>query len=350
MTNRLRYYNARALLAVLLLCSCAEILAAEATTTKAPDWVGPGYEHYAVGDVTALRPRPHLPGLALMGGGEWPLEAFRWFVARAGGGHILVLRARGGDELQQEIYNDVGGMTSVETLVIHDEDAVEDPRLLAVIARADGIFIGGGDQSNYVRLWKGTAINRLLDAHVAAGRPIGGTSAGLAVLGGYVYGCLDSISLRSEDALEDPTGSGVTLVSDFLHLPYLAHLITDTHFAARGRQGRLIAFVARLAQERDDASITGLGIDEDTAMVVDGDGIGRFYNRGTGYAWLIRPLQKPAQIVAGQPLTYRRIPIVGIGPDSTLDLKSFRVTRPAFNAMADVRHGALVITPRAALQ
>jgi CheY-like chemotaxis protein len=104
--------------------------------------------------------------------------------------------------------------------------------------------------------------------------------------------------------------------------------------------------LATLTQERDDPTITGLGIDEDTAMVVDGDGIGHFYNRGVGYAWLIRPLKKPTQIVAGQPLTYRRVPIVGIGPESTLDLKSFRVTRPAFTATADVVRGVLVTTPR----
>ena len=49
---------------------------------------------------------------------------------------------------------------------------------------ADGIFIAGGDQSNYVRFWKGTPVAEALDPHVRAGKPIGGTSAGLAMLGG----------------------------------------------------------------------------------------------------------------------------------------------------------------------
>ena len=329
------------LLSVVLTGGLGSVAASTAAAPVPPDWRGPGVEYYVIGDVSAATTGTVTSGLALMGGGDWPPEAFRWFVNRAGGGHIVVLRAHGGTELQDEIFHEVGGMTSVETLVIHDEDAARDPRVLAVIAHADGIFLGGGDQSNYVRLWKHTPINALLDAHVRAGRPIGGTSAGLAVLGGYSYGCLDSISMVSSVALANPTAAGVTLVRDFLHLPYLGHVITDTHFTNRARQGRLIAFVGRLAQEENDLAVTGLGIDQDTALLIDGDGVGRFYNRGTGYAWLVRPGRKPATIVAGQPLTYSRFPVIGIGPDSTLDLRTFKVMHPAFVAMAEVSRGRL---------
>ncbi|MDI1364194.1 MAG: cyanophycinase [bacterium] len=328
--------------AVALAMSLMLPLAARAADlpAKGPDAVGPGYEYYVIGDVAAPTPGKTGPLLALMGGGDWPLEAFRQFVKQSGGGHIVVRRARGARELQDEIYNDVGGVASVETLVIHDEDAGEDPKLLAIIAHADGIFFGGGDQSNYVRAWKSTALNKALDAHVKAGKPIGGTSAGLAVLGGYVYGCLDSISLTSPDALKSPTGPSVTLVRDFLHLPYLSKVITDSHFDKRDRQGRLIAFVGRLTQEENDPTITGLGIDEGTAMLIDGQGVGRFY--GDGHAWLVRPMKKPAVIVAGQPLTYPAFPIVGIGPDSTLDFKTFQVTKPAFALTAQVKNGVLI--------
>ena len=319
-------------------------LAQAAPAPAGPDATGPGYEYYAIGDVSAPTPGKTSPLLGLFGGGDWPVEAFRTFVRQSGGGHIVVLRARGGRELQDEIYNDVGGVTSVETLVIHDEDAGEDPKLLAIIAHADGIFFGGGDQSNYVRAWKGVALNKALDAHVKAGKPIGGTSAGLAVLGGYVYGCLDSISLTSPDALKNPTGPSVTLVRDFLHLPYLSKVITDTHFDKRDRQGRLVTFVGRLIQEENDTAITGLGVDEAGAMLVDGQGIGRYY--GPGHAWLVRPLKKPATIIAGQPLTYASFPIVGIGPGGTLDFKTFEVTKPDFIITARVDKGVLVRSDR----
>ena len=315
-----------------------------------PDFTGPGYEYYAIGDVTAQTPGPLSAGLALLGGGDWPRESMRWFVQRAGGGHIVVLRARGARELQDEIYNDVGGVLSVETLVIHDEDAAKDPKLLAIIAHADGIFIGGGDQSNYVRLWKDSPLPALIDAHARAGKPVGGTSAGLAVLGHYVYGCLDSISLASKDALSNPTGSGVTLVSDFLHLPFLTHVITDSHFAIRNRQGRLVTFVGRLIQEQSDVSITGLGIDEGPALVIDERGTGTFYNDGSGYAWLVRPLKAPAPIVAGQPLSYRRFDIVGIDRRSSIDMNTLRVTDAAFSAPIEVRRGTLVWTATAPLR
>uniref|UniRef100_B0SX90 Peptidase S51 dipeptidase E n=1 Tax=Caulobacter sp. (strain K31) TaxID=366602 RepID=B0SX90_CAUSK len=337
----LRWMSAVAMAATMIMPVMARAADAPAA---GPDATGPGYEYYAIGDVKAPTPGKTGPLLALMGGGDWPLEAFRQFVQQSGGGHIVVLRARGGRELQDEIYNDVGGVLSVETLVIHDEDAGEDPKLLAIIAHADGVFFGGGDQSNYVRAWKGTALNKALDAHVKAGKPIGGTSAGLAILGGYVYGCLDSISLTSPDALKNPTGPSVTLVRDFLHLPYLSHVITDTHFDIRDRQGRLVTFVGRLAQEENDPTITGLGVDQDTAMLVDANGIGRFY--GKGYAWLVRPMAKPATIVAGRPLNYAAFPMVGIGPDSTLDFKTFQVTKPAFTLTARVKDGVLIRSDR----
>jgi beta-aspartyl-peptidase (threonine type) len=331
--------------AALLLVGHALAVAAEAVESRLLA-TGPGYEYYATGDVGSATPGPVTGGFALMGGGNWPLDAFRWFVGRAGGGHLVVLRARGGGDLADEIFRDVGGLMSIETLVIHGIDAAEDPTLLAVLAHADGIFVGGGDQSNYVRLWKGTAINRLLDAHVAAGRPIGGTSAGLAILGGYVYGCLDSISLVSADALANPTGPSVTLVRDFLHLPYLSHVITDTHFAARDRLGRLVVFVSRLAQEERDPSIVGLGIDQDAALTVDTSGIGRFYGPSNTYAWLVRPRHLPATIVAGRPLSTGRFEIVGIGAGSTLDFRDLVVAAPAFRTDGEVRHGTLVLGAR----
>jgi len=80
--------SAVAMAAALLLPLTA--LAADAPA-KGPDAVGPGYEYYVIGDITAPTPGKTGPLLALMGGGDWPLEAFHQFVKQSGGGHIVVL-------------------------------------------------------------------------------------------------------------------------------------------------------------------------------------------------------------------------------------------------------------------
>src|SRR3546814_15428319 len=90
----------------------------------------------------------------LMGGGEWPHKAFAWLAAKGGHGHFVILRASGDDDLQKELYGDVGGVASVQTLVFHSRTAASDPAVLEILRHADGIFIAGGDQANYVRFWK----------------------------------------------------------------------------------------------------------------------------------------------------------------------------------------------------
>jgi beta-aspartyl-peptidase (threonine type) len=299
-----------------------------------------GYEYYHVGDLKADRPAPIEPALLLVGGGQWPRDGVLWWVARAGHGHVVILRASGADEMQHELYAEIGGVASVQTLVFHDRTAASDPQVLDILRHADAIFIAGGDQANYVRFWKGTPMNQLLDQHVAAGKPIGGTSAGLAILGGYAYGALDGGSITSADALHDPLGSGVTLVDGFLHLPNMQDVITDTHFNPRHRLGRLIAFVANLPHA-GHLDVVGLGVDQGSALGVDGQGIGRLFTVDHGYAWLVQPPAGPAHVEAGQPLDYRGVRVTGIGPRSRLDLRKLTVQHAAFEANADVRDGKL---------
>lgn len=304
-----------------------------------------GYTYYEVGDVDAPTPGATEPGLMLMGGGEWPVSAFRWFAAKAGHGHVVVLRASGGADAGEEIYRDIGGVASVQTLVFDDRKASEDPRVLAILEHADGIFLAGGDQANYVRFWKGTSVQKALNHHVARGRPIGGTSAGLAILGGAGYGAMDGGSVDSEAALKDPMGPEVTMVTDFLNMPYLAHVVTDTHFAARDRLGRLIAFVAQMRASSDPEAV-GLGIDEEGALCVEPDGLARFHTRNQGYAWLVQPDGAP-KAVLGQPLDYASVRVTTLGADGEIDLKTMQITRPAFSGTASVQAGRLIGAPAA---
>ncbi|MBW8807671.1 MAG: cyanophycinase [Lysobacter sp.] len=301
-----------------------------------------GYRYYQIGDLSAPRPASTQAGMMLVGGGDWPREAFEWMIQRAGHGRIVILRASGSVEAQNEFFHDIGGITAAQTLVFDDRRAASDPQVLAIVRAADGIFIAGGDQSKYVRYWKGTPLARALDAHVRAGKPIGGTSAGLAILGGYAYGAMDGDSLVSQAALHDPTGPQLTLVDDFLHMPYLRQVITDSHFGKRDRLGRLIAFVARLSNEHARDDLVGLGVDEYTALCIDARGHGTVFSGNGGHVWLVRPRQSAQVYARGQPLSIREVPVIGLGTGSRLRLSDFKVEQPAFRELYDVESGQLI--------
>ena len=301
---------------------------------------GAHYDRYVLGDTAAKTPGRVQPGLLLMGGGDRNFDALHWFMQRAGNGHIVVLRASQAGEIGEEFYNDVGGIASVETFVFKDREASTDRAILRSLARADGIFIGGGDQSRYVRYWRGTPVARALDAHVRAGKPLGGTSAGLAMLGEYLYGAMDGGSQISPRALADPLGPENTIEADFLHLERLKGIVTDTHFSERNRLGRLIAFVAK-AESVAGRPLLGLGVDEDAAVAVDGDGTARVYATAPGAGATVVRGGFVAQ-AEDKPMQQTRIDTVGAGAASLLHLPDGRLDKPMFERRYAVRDGILV--------
>jgi cyanophycinase-like exopeptidase len=160
-------------------------------------------------------------------------------------------------------------------LIVPDREAANDPHVSDIIGRAEAVFIAGGDQANYIRGWQNTAVQRALNAHIAAGKPIGGTSAGLAVLGEFVYSALNDPPdgmLASPEALKDPFTPQVALVRNFLKIPVLHDIITDSHFAKRDRLGRSLVFLARLMQDGWTNSPREIAVDERSAVLVEGDG------------------------------------------------------------------------------
>ena len=118
----------------------------------------------------------------MMGGGKDLDEAFRWLCSKANGGDFLVLRALG-DDAYNSYVNGLCKLNSVATLVIPDLAAAQDPAVADIIRHAEAVFIAGGNQARYVEFWKGTPVEDAINANIASGKPIGGTSAGLAVLG-----------------------------------------------------------------------------------------------------------------------------------------------------------------------
>ncbi len=159
-----------------------------------------------------------------------------------------------------------------------------------IIRKAEVVFIAGGDQANYVRGWKGTPVESAINDDIAAGKPIGGTSAGLAVEGEFVYGATgdqpDDKDLSSADVLPDPYFERVTLTRDFLKVPHLDNLITDSHFAKRDRMGRSLGFLARIMKDGWNSSPREVAIDEKSAVLVEADGKATCCGHGEGRVFL----------------------------------------------------------------
>ncbi len=224
-------------------------------------------------------------GIAMMGGGSDLDEAFRWLCGKANGGDFLILRAHGGADYNPYV-NGLCKTNSVATLILRNRKAALNPRAAEIIGKAEAIFIAGGDQSRYVNFWKGTPVQDAINAHLAAGKPIGGTSAGLAVLGQFVYGCLEDkpkdADLASPQVLADPYTKRVTLVRDFLKVPALENLLTDSHFAKRDRMGRSLGFLARIAADGWSKDPREIAIDEKSALLVEEDGRARVVGTGLG--------------------------------------------------------------------
>jgi len=323
--------------------------AARPAGNEAPhDYRDGNFDYFVSGDPRKPRATHTESGIVLFGGGGRVDAGFEFIARRAGGGHIVILRAVSDDSYDPEdgdygksFVAEWGPVVSAETIVFHNRDASSDPRVVSALRNADGIFLAGGDQANYVKYWKGTPVQEALNAHVRAHRPIGGSSAGLAVLGRYAYTALDGGSMESRVALANPFDAGMTLDGDFLACPGLEHVITDTHFSARSRLGRLIAFVARINRDDPAANIRGIGVDEASALLIDEKSIGRLAPGSKGNVWVVEETESTQnRIEAGQPLSVDTR-ITKVDASSTVDVAHGTVAHAASVDALAIRAGGV---------
>lgn len=285
---------------------------------------GASYKYIRLGQKQDAQTTP-VAGIAMMGGGSDLDEAFKWLCEKASGGDFLILRARG-DDAYNPYVNGLCKANSVATLIIRNRKAAHNPKVAAIIQSAEAIFIAGGDQSRYVNSWQGTPVEAAINAGVAAGRPIGGTSAGLAVLGQFAYGALkdkkNDRDLASADVLPNPYHDRVTVVRDFLKVPHLENLITDSHFAKRDRMGRTLVFLARIMQDGWSDHPREIAIDEKSAVLVEADGRAAAVGSGRG-AYFLRPEHPPEVCRAKIPLTFHNVAVYRAPTGARFDLNSW---------------------------
>jgi cyanophycinase len=246
--------------------------------------------------------------LVLIGGACDPLgEALGAFLRLSGahaGGKIVGLTTASADPAgsARQWLEDFAraGAATVEIPILDRRDRAQDPRLAELIASADGIFLGGGDQVHLISTVGGSRVERAIREAYHRGAVVCGTSAGAAAL-------TETIMAGGEPD-EYGTLQDLHLGPGFGMLGFRA--VIDTHFAQRRRLQRLFMVVAQ------NPELLGLGIDEDTAMVVDqhlahvvGRGSVTFVDgRGVRFDNADEALQ-------GKPLTlsYLRVGIVGDG-------------------------------------
>src|SRR5689334_10745210 len=316
-----------------LLCALSASLHAASKT---------GFTSFIVGNPADAQPSRALsPGLVLMGGGTDVDAAFQWMCQRAGGGDFVVIRTTGTDAYNPYIQQLCPQMDSVETIIITSVTGANSAYVSTQIQNAEALWIAGGDQSTYVDLWRGTAVqtgvNFLLNSKHA---PVGGTSAGLAVLSQFIYtGALGSVT--SSQALANPFHRYVTLDRDLFQVSLGANQLYDSHFVTRDRMGRSLAFLARIVNNGWATQPRGIGIDEETALLVLPTGHASMVGVGAAY-FLQAP--GPAQVLAAKtPLTYLNIGVYKLPQGGTFNLSNWTGTGGVAYTL-NVNNGALTST------
>ncbi len=249
------------------------------------------------------RGRSHAPAgtLFIIGGAEDKHEAkiiLRSLAERIGSGKLVIstLATDYGDEaweVYRRLFYSMGVKNIVRLGVNHRDETTKDPRL-ETLADAKSVFFTGGDQLKITTRVGGTALSERIEEIYVRGGIIAGTSAGATALG--------------EMMLVGSPGAGVNRVGDTLRMtPGLGlakNMIIDQHFSERGRIRRLLGAVAQ------NPRMLGVGIDEDTAVILESDGT--LHTLGSGAVY----------IVDGHNLTYTNISQASFGRAlSVFDLK-----------------------------
>jgi len=180
------------------------------------------------------------------------------FLALAGGSeaHVVIIPAASmyaimAGERYQTIFHNLG-VASAEVIHAHSRQDAQDESCLAPMQKATGIFITGGNQVRLATLLGGTLLGETIRQRNAGGVVVAGTSAGASIL------CQTMIAFGR--AGEWPTQRMVQLTPG---LGLTNRVVIDQHFQRRGRIGRLMLAVSY------NPYLIGLGIDEDTAAMID---------------------------------------------------------------------------------
>jgi cyanophycinase len=168
------------------------------------------------------------------------------------------------------------GVKEVVFLPLASRAAANAAKTIAILDRVDGVFFTGGAQLRIAAVVGGSRVDAWLHQKLQRGLVIAGTSAGAAMMSSTMI--LGDCDTMPGDVMPGGTTPGTSIVSLGPGLGFLPGVVIDMHMTERRRLTRLLAAVARLPHH------LGIGIDEDTALIVDGN---RFEVIGSGTVTVI---------------------------------------------------------------
>ncbi|SCL25120.1 Cyanophycinase [Micromonospora nigra] len=237
---------------------------------------------------------------------------------RGGSGSIDVAVIAGSDGGTPECDDimDLSGVNSCTTLTLTSANDGNNSQVNTDVRNAEFVYFAGGDQCRYVA-WKGTALEASVESVVAKGGGVGGGSAGHHINSDIVYDACDG-SATSSIALNNPYDRSMTFTTGMFRWPNYANTINDSHFVARDRMGRTMAFVARAIKDgrTSGGAAWGVGVEEGGSLFVNRNGLATL--SGTS-AYVVLGDHQPEVAVSRQPLTYSNFKIWRLGNGQTYD-------------------------------
>ena len=212
--------------------------------------------------------------LIIIGGGSIPDSLFSFFANYMGGKDqpiVYIPTATTDEEYIQKgehlIKFSSRGFTNLSTIHTRNKKEADDPKNIALMRNAKGLYFGGGDQQLIANAYAGTKLYDEFIALLNRGGVIMGTSAGATIMGSLMVGG-DARDDISKKYAFNPAFS------------FMTNTALDQHVLARNRQFDLISVVEYYP------GTLGIGMDESTAIIVEA---GQFKVWGISYAMLYDP-------------------------------------------------------------
>jgi len=211
---------------------------------------------------------PARGSLVIVGGAMQDPAIVQRFIELAGGTHasIVVIPTAGGGDNYDQFYGGLNafraqGATNLTVLHTNDRAVADSPEFVKPITEATGVWFPGGRQWRLVDSYAGTRTEQELHKVLGRGGVIGGSSAGASIQGSYL-------------ARGDSETNTIMMGDHEVGFGYLKNTAIDQHVLRRNRQFDMIEIIEARPE------LLGIGIDENTAIVVQGD---RFEVIGESY-------------------------------------------------------------------